>query len=75
MSLFCYAVLCALSSFVIMLGTPERAGWFAFTFLCLCLAGMWVGLQCVFVAYLDYTRYFWSVKEAVQDCYTVRDQK
>ena len=72
--LFCYAVLCALFSFAIMPGTPGRAGWFAFTVLCLCLKVMWVGLQCVFVAYPDHTHYFRSVKEAVQDCYKVIPQ-
>ena len=59
-SLFCYAVLCVLSSFVIIsLGKRELVALLyshvVVVALCLFLTVPWVGLQCVIVAFPGHT--------------------
>ena len=61
-SLFCYALLCVLHSFAIILDEEERAGCFALIDFCL-VTVLWlflamppVCLQCVIVVYPDHTR-------------------
>ena len=66
-ALFCYALLCVLSSFAIIIEEEERAGCFAFivlrmSWMWLFLAVLWVGLQCVIVVFPDHTHLFFMPK-------------
>ena len=67
LSLFCYALLCVYSSFVMILKRKRKL--FAVLLLpyrcivtvnvlCLFLTVPWVGLQCVIVVFPDHTHYF-----------------
>ena len=53
--LFCYAVLCALSSFAIILMRKRELVDFIASVLCLLLTVPWVGMQCVTVAFQGHT--------------------
>ena len=65
-SLFCFAVLCVLSSFCTHLDGEERAGWVTFASLCqVTVMVLWlflvmpsVGRQCVIVVFSDHTHFF-----------------